>query len=315
SSASSDCSSDPSTYLESVLLEHKQFLAARIIQCHVRGWLFRSIFRKQNEAATTISRWWRGYWVRSHRFAAIEALLQERQVKYYHDVATKAQSLFRGWQTRMKCQDFQAMKQLRMQCAEDMLSTLAKVLHKMRQDRLLPGIYGLRGSLLLSKIEVLSITFGYRFHNGRMRAAIAQRRALLAKRRQEFRNSMLYTEAPFPGPDAALTQQPEFSLSKRIGTQQQRVFLLYDKCNRDRHVKNILLKASARLRDTMAAHREALRSHFCKELIRRTIRSTLNLPSTRRYSGMIQQFIDDLLMKVEEFNCYCKPMVDNNWCV
>ncbi|KAH8238986.1 hypothetical protein KR038_011542, partial [Drosophila bunnanda] len=298
------------SHLECVLLEHKQFLAARIIQSHVRGWLFRTIFRRQNLAATTISKWWRGYWLRSNQFAGIEAELQVLLIKYYNDMANKVQALFRGWQTRMKYQDFQGMQQLRMQNAEDMLSSLAKVLHEMRKDRLLPGIYGLRGTDLIHKIEGLSLTFGYRFHNGRMRAAIAQRQALLAKRRKDFQKAMLYTLAPFPGPDSMLAQPTDFSLAKRIGTQQQRVFLMYDKCNRDRHIKNIYLKVSARLRNTMAANREAIKNRFCKELVRRTVRASLNLPIHSRFSEMVHQFIDDLLTQVVEYNCYCRPRDD-----
>ncbi|KAH8333649.1 hypothetical protein KR059_001745 [Drosophila kikkawai] len=242
----SDCSSQQRSHLEYVLLDYKQFLAARIIQSNVRGWLCRLDLRKRNLAATTISRWWRGFWVRNVKFTVIEAELQERIMEYFDDMAIKIQSIFRGWHARMNYQDFQGMQSLRMQYAEEMLSELATSLHKMRKDRLLPGIYCLRGSDFLKKIEGLSLTFGYRFHNGRMRAAIAQRRAMVARQRHDFQKSMFFTPAPFPAPASQLAHQPDFCAYKRIGTQQQRLFLLYDKCNRDSHVKKIHLNLSAR---------------------------------------------------------------------
>ncbi|KAH8251410.1 hypothetical protein KR032_011176 [Drosophila birchii] len=310
----SECSTEPSSRLECVKLEYKQFLAARIIQKHIRGWLYRVISRRQNWAATTISRWWRGYWVRHNRFAVIEAQLQQSLIDYYNHMATKVQSLFRGWQTRKECQDFEGMKQLRIQYAEDMVSTLAKVLHKMRKASLLPGIYGLRGSGLMKKIEGLSFTFGYRFHNGRVRAAIAQRRAKLARQRHDFQKALLYTMGPFPGPDVPFELAPDFNVGKRIGTQQQRVYLLYDKASRDRHFKDMQLKVSARLRETMAHTREEIRSRFCRDLVKRAIQDAFHLPSHYRFSGMIQNFMEDLIYILEEHNCYCQPKIDDTWC-
>lgn len=143
--ATSDDGTEPGNRLEILLLDYKHFKAARTIQRHVRGWLTRRHLRSEDLYATTIARWWRGFWWRS-RYAMIQSMLQRRIMKYYNDSATKIQSLFRGWQTRKNYQDFQGMHSLRLQYAEDMLSSLAIALYKMRKHNVLPGIYALRES-------------------------------------------------------------------------------------------------------------------------------------------------------------------------
>ncbi|KAH8279754.1 hypothetical protein KR054_004265, partial [Drosophila jambulina] len=314
--SSTDCGSEPSVRLHHLLLDYKQFLAARTIQRYVRGWLLRRILRKMNRAATIISSCWRGYSVRSKRFAMVEAELQKRAMVHYDEAANKLQALFRGWQTRINTQNFEGMTDLRTQYTEDILCTLAKWLRRMQKDHFLPGVYGLRVPDLLTKIEKLSLTFGYRFHNGRMRAALAAQRALLARRRLEFRKALFYTPAPFPGHESLLKDLPGYCVLKSIGPQQQRVFLMYDKSTRNRHVKNIISKAKARLRYTIAVNRDVVKVRFCRDLIGQgAILAALKNPDIKRTSEKVRQFLQDLQETAAEYSCHCRPKVlENDWC-
>ncbi|XP_037708255.1 uncharacterized protein LOC119546199 [Drosophila subpulchrella] len=296
----------PSCRLKFALLEYKQFKAARMIQCHVRGYLTRKCLDRQAKAATTISRWWRGFWVRRFKFASIQQHLQQQIMQYHHDMATKIQALFRGWMTRQYFQDFQGMKSLRMQYAEDMLSALYRNLYKMRKDHMLPGIYALRETDLLTKIEDLSCTFGYRFHNGRVRAAIAMKRAFINDRREEFVRSRTYSKAPYPGPYSENLPTTEFTLPKKIGPRLQRTILVYDKSMRDKHVEKVYMNYSTKRRISMNVLRESKRNRFCKDFIRR-IMANKNMARKQLERKMIQIFLDDLLTAADEYNCFCKP--------
>ncbi|XP_017115825.1 uncharacterized protein LOC108138217 [Drosophila elegans] len=294
----------PFCHLQPVVLDYKQFKAARTIQRHVRGFLARRRLNYQNQAATTISKLWRGYYVRRFQFAHIQNLLHMRIMQYHNDMATKIQALFRGWMTRQNFQDFEGMKSLRMQYAEDMLSALFRKLCTMRKDHLLPGIYALRESDLLSKIEDLSATFDYRFHNGRVRAAIAKKRAFINDRREEFQGAHSYSMAPYPGPNSENIPYSDITLPKKIGPRLQRTILVYDKSVRDRHVKKVYDLNSKRRRKSMNALRENMRNLFCKDFIRRIVAHK----KVKRFdTKMIQVFLDDLLTAAEDFNCFCKP--------
>ncbi|KAH8353192.1 hypothetical protein KR084_009505 [Drosophila pseudotakahashii] len=306
--SSSESCHGPSCRLQLALLDYKQFKAARTIQCHVRGFLVRRNLQLENQAATTIGKWWRGFWVRRFKFALIQQLLQQRIKQYHHDMATKIQALFRGWMTRQYFQDFQGMKSLRIQYAEDMLSVLYRKLYKMRKEHMLPGIYALRESDLLSKIEDLSSTFGYRFHNGRVRAAIAMKRAFINDRRVEFLKSKSYSKAPYPGPYSENLPNTEFTLPKKIGPRLQRTILVYDKSMRDKHVEKVYLNYSTKRRISMNVLRESMRSRFCKDFIRR-IMANRNMARKQLERKMIQFFLDDLLAAADDYNCFCKPRI------
>ncbi|XP_016962147.1 uncharacterized protein LOC108032683 [Drosophila biarmipes] len=308
SRVSSESCYGPSCRLKFALLEYKQFKAARVIQCHVRGYLVRKCLDRRAQAATTISRWWRGFWVRRVKFASIQLLLQQRINQYHHDMATKIQALFRGWMTRQYFQDFQGMKSLRMQYAEDMLSALYRNLYKMRKNHLLPGVYALRETDLLSKIEDLSSTFGFRFHNGRVRAAIAMKRTFINDRRNEFIRSCTYSKAPYPGPYSDNLPAAEFTLPKKIGPRLQRTILVYDKSMRDKHVEKVYMNYSTKRRISMNVLREGKRNRFCKDFIRR-IMANKRMARKQVDRKAIQIFLDDLLSAADEYNCFCKPRI------
>ncbi|EDW89700.2 uncharacterized protein LOC6528956 [Drosophila yakuba] len=308
SNSSQDSCSGQSSRLKLALLDYKQFNAARTVQCHVRGFLTRRNLKRQIAAATTISRWWRGFWVRKSKFSFMQQLLQQRIIQYHHDMATKIQALFRGWMTRQYFQDFQGMKSLRIQYVEDMISSLYRKLHKMRKEHLLPGIYALRESDLLSKIEDLSCTFGYRFHNGRVRAAIAMKRSFINDRRHEFRKGNTYSKAPYPGPFIENLPDLELTLPKRMTPRLQRTILVYDKSMRDKYVQKVYMNYSTKRRMSMHVWRENMRNRFCKDFVKR-IMAKRNMARNAYEYKSTKFYLDDLLTTADEYNCFCKPQV------
>ncbi|XP_017067120.1 uncharacterized protein LOC108105179 [Drosophila eugracilis] len=303
----------PSDRLQVVLLDYKQFKAARTIQRYVRGYLTRKHIKREKWAVSTISKWWRRFWVQRSMFSRIQQLLQQRIIQYHNNMATKIQALFRGWMTRQYFQDFQGMKSLRMQYAEDMLSLLYRKLYWMRKDHLLPGIYALRESDLLLKIENLSDTFGFRFHNGRVRATIAQKRTFINDRRVEFQKSSIYSSVPYPGPYLDGIPTFDLNLPKNLNPRLQRIVLMYDKSMRDKYVKKVYMNFSTKRRINMNVLRENKRTRFCKDFAKRVMANKDG--RRKRTENIIQVFLDALLAAADEYNCFCKPQVtDDSLC-
>ncbi|KAH8410043.1 hypothetical protein KR009_004726 [Drosophila setifemur] len=288
-----------------VLLDYKQFKAARTIQRHVRGWLTRRKLVALDQAATNIAKRWRGFQTRLAKFEMVQNIVQTRTLEFYNAKATMIQALFRGWQTRQYFHDFQGMKLLRMQYTEDMLSTLARSLWEIKEQQLLPGIYALRETRLLSKLEDLTRTFSYRYHNGRVRAAIAKNRAFMNEKRQDFKGSQSYSMAPFRGPDSDHPVCPETLVPKKIGTSYQRVVLEYDKSERDRHVKNAYLRIAARRQKSRIVFHENLRTRFCKDVIKRLLNTQKD--KSRLEKIPMGQFFEEIFTSADEYNCLCKP--------
>ncbi|KAH8325076.1 hypothetical protein KR074_005972, partial [Drosophila pseudoananassae] len=314
----------PAWRIHLALLEYKHYKAARTIQRFFRGFLTRQKLLQQNEAATRIAKWWRGYKVRNLFFEVVQNLLQDRVMKFYNAKAQMIQASFRGWKTRQFLHDFQAMKVLRLQYAEDMLSQLARNLCRIKHENKLPGVYSLRESALLNRIEDLSWSFGYRFHNGRVRAAIAAKRSYINDKREEFRSANRYFKSPYPGPDAEALIFGEGVINKQICTAGQRTFMVYDNSIRDRHIKKVyenfaaskcLLLSISRIRNiafvflgrrnNMQANKENIRTLFCRDLVRRLIKKRLVTRNAEKKT--MRQFLDELLANSGEYNCYCAP--------
>ncbi|KAH8252579.1 hypothetical protein KR032_000662 [Drosophila birchii] len=153
-----------------LLLDYKQFKAARNIQRSWRRFHNRSIFRNRTKAAITIQRWWRGYSTRSKHFSFVENLLQERLVRHYHDSATKIQALFRGWKIRQTVHNNNRLRQMQVCAAEDLLNCVAFKLHHLLRTYAIPGVYSLRNSNCLSRVEKLLASLHFRFRNGRVKS-------------------------------------------------------------------------------------------------------------------------------------------------
>ncbi|XP_062132942.1 spermatogenesis-associated protein 17 isoform X2 [Drosophila sulfurigaster albostrigata] len=129
-----------------LILDYVQFLAARTIQRHWRGFSSRKSEVDTKKAAITIQRWWRGYQVRGKYMLIMERMLQDRLMDMYNNAATKIQALFRGWWSRQAVHDLSALKRIQRCAAQDLLNCVAYKLHHLLRTHSIPGVYSLRDS-------------------------------------------------------------------------------------------------------------------------------------------------------------------------
>ncbi|KAH8308976.1 hypothetical protein KR059_004497, partial [Drosophila kikkawai] len=160
-----------------LLLDYKHFRAARTIQRSWRRFYYRSKFANRTKAAITIQRWWRGFSVRNNHFRFVENMLQGRLERYYNQAATKIQALFRGWRIRQTVHDNDRLLRMQICAAEDLLNCVAFKLHHLLRTHAIPGVYSLRNSNCLSRVEKLLASLHFRFHNGRVKSQIPDQKA------------------------------------------------------------------------------------------------------------------------------------------
>lgn len=208
---------------QSLILDHKQFKAARFIQKHVRGWLVRVRQRNADLAVVVIQKWWRRYQAQRNMVLVAENNLQEAVVAHYHRCATLIQKVFRGWWSRKHIFDLTKLKTLQHLLAEDILHCLGSYLRESKHKSLLPGVHNVRlprwvpcsvefskqniliistrplSSKCLDVTEQLMTTFGYRFYNGQACYKMQKTTAMIEDLRKAFKNSIEYTYVPFHG--------------------------------------------------------------------------------------------------------------------
>ncbi|XP_020800607.1 uncharacterized protein LOC110177956 isoform X2 [Drosophila serrata] len=158
------------TYL--LLLDYKQFKATQTIQRTWRRFHRRCQFLSRTKAAITIQRWWRGFLARNKQVSFVENMLQDRVVRHYHKSATKIQALFRGWRIRQTVHDNSRLRKMQVCAAEDLLNCVAFKLHHLLRTYSIPGVYSLRNSNCLSRVEKLLASLHFRFRNGRIKSQI-----------------------------------------------------------------------------------------------------------------------------------------------
>lgn len=75
-----------------------------------------------------------------------EERLQEAVLAYYNLCAVRIQTLFRGWWSRKHIFDLTRLKIMQRLVAEDLIHSVAKVLHTTKGSEMLPGVYTLRNN-------------------------------------------------------------------------------------------------------------------------------------------------------------------------
>ncbi|KAH8325077.1 hypothetical protein KR074_005973, partial [Drosophila pseudoananassae] len=185
---------------EGLILDYKQFLAARNIQRFVRGWLVRSHMANIDRSAIVIQRWWRGFMCRRMYTSLVEERLQEAAMAYYNQCALRIQTLFRGWWSRKHVFDLTKLKIMQRLLAEDLIHAMVKLLHTDKGSNMLPGVYTLRNNEKCLKFsEQLLVTFGYRFYNAQACYKTLLNSSLISEQRQAFLNAERYTYVPYMG--------------------------------------------------------------------------------------------------------------------
>lgn len=128
-----------------LILDYKQFKAARIIQKAIRGWLVRCEMKRRNHAALVIQRtWWRYIGTRS-RSSFAQKMLQTKIVDTFNNSSVKIQSLFRGWYSRKYNNNLRYLNIVQVRALEDILRSMALKMYKLNEENKLPGVLSFGG--------------------------------------------------------------------------------------------------------------------------------------------------------------------------
>uniref|UniRef100_A0A1B0A8D5 Spermatogenesis-associated protein 17 n=1 Tax=Glossina pallidipes TaxID=7398 RepID=A0A1B0A8D5_GLOPL len=186
---------------EMLVRDYCEFKAARTIQRFVRGWLVRNRLGKRTRAAIIIQTEWRRFYYQRVYFRKVERLLQQRIEEYYFFAAQKIQAAFRGWWSREYIHDHTRLMRLHAAAGEDLLHCVAFKLHHLIRTHAIPGIYSLRNTTNLSKVEKLLAAMSFKQCNDRAREVNRRRAELIYHSKKRFKKSQFASEIPFPGPN------------------------------------------------------------------------------------------------------------------
>ncbi|XP_015032458.2 uncharacterized protein LOC26529434 [Drosophila willistoni] len=185
--------------IQTVLLEYKQFRAARTIQRVFRSWHEYHKYRKMKKAAIVIQKWWRRFFQMNYYYHRTEEIMQKCILDYYHKSATKIQALFRGWWSRKYLYDFFQLKRINIHTLSELLFCIACEMKAMKYKGLLPGVYSLRNSPCLLKCEKFLSSHDFRFHNELIQTEWNSIHTHLNDCRRSFQDAFMYTRVPYPG--------------------------------------------------------------------------------------------------------------------
>ncbi|XP_030566441.1 uncharacterized protein LOC115766594 [Drosophila novamexicana] len=312
-----------------LIMDYIQFLASRTIQKNWRGYHVRRSAEKNHWAAIVIQRWWRGFYVRRNYMRFVEEKLQNVLIQHYNKAATKIQALFRGWWQRHTVHDMTGLKKMQLTAAEDLLTCVAFKLHYLLRTYSIPGVYSLRNSHCLSRVEKLMISMNYRFHNARAHAAIINRKAILERQRANFKNAKHYTEVPFSGPNYKGNCKPHcediLGTTKDMDRRMYKIIETYEKSQREATSKMARSKLSERKRHThsrkILEQKDKSKRDFCGDVIASMRRwsiwdGTKMEKDIFRNPENLENFLDeafDIMMDLG--NCHCKmPVHDVVYC-
>ncbi|XP_030375051.1 uncharacterized protein LOC115624488 [Scaptodrosophila lebanonensis] len=262
----------PLSRIELLILDYKQFKAARTIQRYVRGFLVRQLILRREWAAITIQKWWRRFAKQRYFFELCQTILQERLLRHYNENAIKIQALFRGWWVRKHVTDMNLLKRVQTNSLEDLLLCLCFKMHTINREGKLPGVYSLRNSKCLEEVEQFITTMSYRFYNNNVRTHGQERLARLNTMRIKFMKATQYTTVPYPGHNIfGLCQQQdddEMACTQKEGDPRLAdVNRIFTNGRRPIVHTNILKKRGTFERELFMTMRRQNRKQFCKHVI------------------------------------------------
>ncbi|XP_034098408.2 uncharacterized protein LOC117563946 [Drosophila albomicans] len=309
-----------------LILDYKQFLAARCIQ---RAWrrFYASRPNRKDWAAIKIQRWWRGYATRKNYLKLVENMLHERLWAHYNKSATKIQALYRGWLVRQTVHDAYSLRHTQQLAAEELLCCVAYRLHHLLRTQAIPGVYSLRNSSCLSKVEKLLTSTTFRFHNDRARYYQMHMANLMKNRREEFKRNKFRTAVPFKGPNFntgcnLACEESAFGI-KYLDARMYKIIKEYETGKIDEKIKKVhrtLADRKYRKHVEDMISRTVNTSHnFCGDVIESMRKWRIwddnNLKISEhifRTPEMLNSFLDEAAILIDELNnvpCYCR--IDN----
>ncbi|KAI8037438.1 uncharacterized protein LOC128255586 isoform X1 [Drosophila gunungcola] len=316
-----------------LLLDYKQYKAARTIQQNWRKFYFRKNFQDKRKAAITIQRWWRGFSARNNYYGFVERMLQKRVVDHYNRSATKIQALFRGWWSRQTVHDHSKLLRLQVCAAEDLLNCVAFKLHHLLRTYAIPGVYSLKNSNCMSRIEKLLASLHFRFHKGNVKSQVAQHSADRNKDRHNFKKSDKLSKIPFEGARYWSQCKPKceyaLKLFKDIDKRMYRIIEMYDASQRDAHAalmqKKFAHRKQKKLVHNIKKSEEKNKRDFCGDVIASMRRWKILVDNTLsvdknifRHPENLEKFLTEISAFVKEFencSCYCRiPVLTEIYC-
>ncbi|XP_033153483.1 uncharacterized protein LOC117136608 isoform X1 [Drosophila mauritiana] len=333
SSKSSNCRLHLISRTGMLLLDYKQYKAARTIQQNWRKFYFRKYFKDLRKAAITIQRWWRGFSVRKNHFRNVENLLQKRVQDHHHRAATKIQALFRGWKSRRTIHDHSKLLRKQVCAAEDLLNCVAFKLHHLLRTFAIPGVYSLKNSNCMSRVEKLLASLHFRFHNGRVKSQLAKDLADRGKDTETFKRSTKYSKVPFEGARYWSQCKPKceaaLKMSKNIERRMYRIIEIYDASQREAQAalveKNRAYRKHKGLMQNIKKTTEKSKRDFCGDVIASMRRWKIlvdndltvdknifkNPQNLERFVAEISQYANEF----ENCTCYCRiPVFTEIYC-
>ncbi|XP_060666523.1 uncharacterized protein LOC132798613 [Drosophila nasuta] len=286
-----------------LLLDYKQFKAARLIQRIFRGWRVRDLLKKQHRAAVTIQRIWRHYCKERHRVVEIQEETQSCVLISHHSSCVKIQALFRGWYSRKYINNMMYLKNIQLAAMEDILHSIIYKLHSMKRTDQLPGILAFREGETLGKVEDFMSTMTYRLFNRYVGRKWAMSKTILESQRMDFKKAVEYTWAPYFGNDHinVCNPPPPPRPPKSYERREYDVSQAFMASKRDVQEQKAMSKSiSRRTRNHILKALPSNQKRFCRDLIHSMKRWTidehqkLNIPDDLRVDSNLKGFLEEL---------------------
>ncbi|XP_037959993.1 uncharacterized protein LOC119689272 [Teleopsis dalmanni] len=303
------------------LLEYFQFKAARTIQAAWRGYYTRKMLKIKTEAAEIIQRAWKSFFAKRYYYRLLEFTVQQSIEAHYYRAAQIIQAFWRGYLVRKHIHDQYRLQRLQLGAAEDLLSCVAYRLHHLLRTHQIPGIYSIRNSSCLSKVEKLLTTASIKKLNYEICLKRAQNEPPIHEAKQQFYKSQYETRVPYPGADICDICKPQCKKCyKKYGELMYKILKIYEaKMNKEK----------AQEREYRAQNR-ARRSHkaltprvtkkvsvqdFCTEIVKSMQRWNIISdyeyaidPAVVKAPEKMENFLDEIqeILNTMESSCYCK---------
>ncbi|XP_054735411.1 uncharacterized protein LOC129242660 isoform X1 [Anastrepha obliqua] len=311
-----------------LLLDYFQFKAARTIQKYLRRWYYARIYQRKRSAAIRIQYEWRKFYKLRAAYRKLEQETQETAEKFYFRQAQKIQALWRGWFTRQNIHDHKELMKSQVMTAEDLLFCIAFKLHHMLRTYQIPGVYSLRNSHCLSKVEKLLAAMTFKQHNKCVRQLRAKLEKSTNNARTRFEESTFNSVIPFTGPNArGLCEQKcaDLQKSKDLDRRMYKILNMFEqaakaetrKQRRESHTRGKEQKAqSPRSRSKQRKLPPAEeKTDFCEDIVasmkRWNILKENNVtvdPNIFRRPDLLEKFLHEIesIYNTMQDRCHCR---------
>uniref|UniRef100_A0A1B0C6M2 Uncharacterized protein n=1 Tax=Glossina palpalis gambiensis TaxID=67801 RepID=A0A1B0C6M2_9MUSC len=216
-------------------VKRSPWYAARTIQRFARGWMTRNHLNKQIRASIIIQTEWRRFYSKRLYFRNLESVVQQRTEEHYFRAAQKIQALFRGWWSREYVHDHMNLIRLENTAGMELLHCVAFKLHHLIRTHVIPGIYSLKNTTTLSKVEELLSSISFKDCTDRARESYRHNALRARQSVARHKQSAFSTLLPFYGPNMYNLCLPEcthFYNERDADRKMAKILRMYDTASR-----------------------------------------------------------------------------------